>query len=64
MSGRSRLIGSDPRVLQLTVVSRGKWLEVMSICPATAVITLSGPVEKARSSVLPRLCVIAPISEL
>jgi hypothetical protein len=51
-------------VLQLTVVSKGKWLEVMSMCPAIAVITLSSLVEKARSSVLPRLCVIAPIFKL
>ena len=31
---------------------------------ATAVIMLNGPVEKAKSSVLLRLCVIALISEL
>jgi hypothetical protein len=34
------------------------------MCLATTIITLSGLVKKARSSVLPRLCVTAPISKL
>ena len=49
--------------LQFIVESRGVWSAVVSNSLATIVEAVRGPVRNARSSTLPRLCVITPLSD-
>jgi hypothetical protein len=64
VSSQSHLNSSAPRVLQLTVMRRGKWSEVTSISSVTAIIILNSPVEKVWSSVFLHLYIMAAISKL